>query len=288
MQLRIAACFIFIFTIIYGCGDRASEKVYLEDDMEYSSAERLMPGRQQAMRSEFSTSEAGTDLDIPKTEKKIIKNGNIRLKVDDLEQARNRVDTLLAFHDGYYSNENFNEFDHEAVHNLTARIPAPVFEKFIEGIEQSGFRVVEKNISARDVTEEFIDLEMRLSNRRKYLDRYNELLKQAQTVKDIIDIEENTRKLEEEIESAEGRLKYLTGQVDYSTLYITLTMEKDYTFQPGRRGGFFERLKQSVTRGWYGLVDFLLFIIRIWPFWIILTLMIILFRKIVTRSKRKS
>jgi hypothetical protein len=101
------------------------------------------------------------------------------------------------------------------------------------------------------------------------LARYRELLKQAKSVKEILEIEEKIRGLEEEIESTTGRLKYLGDLVDYSSLDLMISKRKDFKYTPGERDKFTERLKQSLSKGWIGFVDFLLFLIRIWPFWII-------------------
>jgi hypothetical protein len=282
-KIRLAGLLFIFSAVLAGCGDRPSGDMYVVNEMEDILYQPAMPGRQ-AMHS-GPERDAVPGSDIISDVKKVIKSGSIGLNVDDLESARLQIDSIVNYFGGYYANESFNDFDHQSMYQLTARVPSGSFESFIEGIETAGFRITDKNISARDVTEEYIDLEMRLANRRRYLERYNELLRQASTIKDIIDIEENTRKLEEEIESAEGRLKYLTGQIDYSTLYVTLTQEKEFRFRPGRRGGFFERLKQSLSGGWYGLIDFSLFIVRLWPFWIILILAVALLRRFTRRRK---
>ena len=60
------------------------------------------------------------------------------------------------------------------------------------------------------MTDQFIDLETRLENKRNYLKRYNDLLLKANSIKEILEIEEKIRALEEEIESATGQLKYLS------------------------------------------------------------------------------
>jgi hypothetical protein len=153
-------------------------------------------------------------------------------------------------------------------------------------MESGGGQVTNKSINTRDVTTEFIDLESRLENKREYLARYRELLKQAKTVKDILEIEQQIRVIVEEIESSEGRLKYLSDQVSYSTLSLTLTKEKGYTFHPAVKGSFAERLKRSLHGGWNGLVSFALVLIRLWPAWIILAVAVLLFR--VYRRRRKS
>ncbi len=206
------------------------------------------------------------------------------LKVTELEKAKERVDSLVQIHDGYYANESFQDTDQESVYYIRIRIPGANFETFINEVEAGDVKVLYKAIDARDVTDQFIDLEIRLENKRSYLKRYNELLNQAMTVKDILEIQERVRALEEEIESTTGRLRYLSDLVDYSTLELTITRQKDFTYSPANRDGFFERLKQSVSKGWFGIVDSLLFAIKIWPLWVVLALIITLWKK---PSKRK-
>jgi len=225
-------------------------------------------------------------VSVPADKKKIIKDGTLSIKVDDLEKAKSRSDSLVAFFNGYYGSENIWNDDNATTYSLTVRIPAVSFEKFIAAMESGGGQITNKAINTRDVTTEFIDLESRLENKREYLARYRELLKQAKTVKDIIEIEQQIRVIVEEIESSEGQLKYLSDQVSYSTLNLTLTKEKGYTFHPAVKGSFAERLKRALSGGWNGLVSFALFLVRMWPAWIILAAAVPLFR--VFRRRRKS
>ena len=226
-------------------------------------------------------------IEKPEVIKKIIKDGRLGLLITELEKAKVHVDTLVKNHDGYYANESFNNTDWESSYSLKIRIPSANFEKFIAEIETGDGEILYKEIDARDVTDQFIDLETRLENKRNYLKRYNDLLIQAKTVKEILEIEEKIRGLEEEIESTTGRLKYLGDLVDYSTLDLTLTKRKDFKYNPINRDKFSEKLKQSLSKGWFGFVDFLLFVIKIWPFWIIF-LLILFFWKKYKKSKKKN
>ena len=164
-------------------------------------------------------------------------------------------------------------------------MPAQNFELFISGIESGDGEITNKSISARDVSEEFIDLETRLLNKNSYLKQYREILKKARTIKDILEVQEKIRRIEEEIESTQGRLKYLSDQVSFSTLNLTLTKKKEYKYTPEEKEKFIERLKNDFSKGWSGFVSFLLFIIRIWPFWIICYGIWFLFNR--WRKKRK-
>ena len=112
-------------------------------------------------------------------------------------------------------------------------------------------------------------------------------LAKANSIKEILEIEEKIRALEEDIESATGRLKYLSDQVDYSTLDLTISTQKNFKYSPEKRDKFLERLKQSLSKGWFGLVDFFLILIHIWPIWIIGVLIFYAWRKYKMRSRRK-
>ncbi|WP_282015803.1 DUF4349 domain-containing protein [Marinifilum flexuosum] len=217
--------------------------------------------------------------------KKIIKDGRIGLKVTNVEAAKTRVDSIVKLYGAYYSNENLNNTDWETTYSLTVRIPSVHFESFISAIEQSKGEILYKEIDARDVTEQFIDLETRLQNKRAYAKKYKDLLKKAKTVKEILEIEEKIRHIEEEIESTSGRLKYLSDLVDYSTLTLNIHKKKDFKYNPDKRDKFSERIKQSLSKGWFGFVDFLLDLVMIWPFWIIVVLIIYFFKKL--RRKKK-
>ena len=221
----------------------------------------------------------------PVNKKKIIKDGRMGLKVDDLEKTKSEIDTFVRSSKGYYANESLANTDDESSWQLKIRIPSANLEKFILKIESGAGQITYKEIDARDVTAEFIDLETRLANKRNYLKRYNELLKQAKTVKDILEIEEKTRLIEEEIESAEGRLKYLSDLVDFSTLDLKVTQEKEFKFSSKSHDKFGERFKQSVSNGWNGLVGFTLLMFQLWPLWIILSILLPVWRRF---KKRRS
>ena len=129
--------------------------------------------------------------------------------------------------------------------------------KQLEGLAE---KVDAKNINTQDVTEEFIDVEARLKTKKELEARYLELLKQAKTVADIVSIEGQIANVRAEIESMEGRLKYLNNQVSFSTLSVSYYQESAAGY------GFGSKLLNSLKSGWFNLVDFLFWLLRLWPF----------------------
>lgn len=218
-------------------------------------------------------------------QKKIIKDGSITVKTDNINTSKKGIDDLLKKLQAYYETEDLQNNDEAISYNLKIRVPSANFEKLISTLENGNDEIQSKNIQARDVTEEFVDIETRLANKRDYLKRYKELLSRAQTVKDILTVEENIRNLQEEIESKEGRLKYLSDQVALSTLNIHLFKEKESTGK--YQDSFLGRTKTSFKNGWASIVDLVLWAIGIWPYLITATVAFFITRRIIKTRKNK-
>ncbi len=210
------------------------------------------------------------------------------LQVSELDKIKQKIDAALTQYNAYYANEAFQDSHYEDRFTLRIRIPSTHYEQFISEIENGNGKVLYKEISARDVTDQFVDLETRLVNKRSYLNRYRELLKQAKTIKEVLEVEEQIRVLEEEIESAEERLRLMNDQVNYSTLELTLTKEKEYTYTPDKRDRFVERVKEAFSSGWYSFVDVILVVFTIWPLWILLGLVVFFVRRAKIKRKKEN
>lgn len=273
---------LFIAFLLGSCHQSPSDKAdFIADDL---MMEEMIPITRQELSSPPPLPPRETKEVI---KKKIIKDGRIGIEVDNLEQTKKQIDSLVVKYGGYYANERLNNSDWQISYNLKIRIPSNSFEKLIGEIETGGGEIKYKEIDARDVTDQFIDLEIRLENKKNYLKKYNDLLKQAKSVKDILEIEERIRGIEEEIESTTGRLKYLSDLVDYSTLDLEISKPKDNKYQPEKRDKFTKRLKHALSKGWFGFVDFIVFVIKIWPFWIIVGIIVYAWKKYRNRKKNK-
>ena len=248
-----------------------------------SSVRFVAPRVHQSSRTAEATPDATTAI----IKKKIIKDGRLGLQVHNLQSAKKQIDSLVKSMDGYYANENLRNTNNESGYELTIRIPVQNFEKFMSSTETGNFKVLYKEISARDVTEEFVDLTTRLNSKRTALARYNDIMKRADKVKDIVEIEEAIRNLQEEIESSEGRLRYLNDCVSYSTLSMNISTEKDFSYRPQKRDSFWEKFKESVVEGWFGLVDFVLGLFGMWPYLLLIIPLYIVIRRWIKRRKAR-
>lgn len=271
---------VIIALITFSCSHKAAE---------YESAACEVTTL--SMDEKVEVKENSQNLDNVKNndvvKKKIIKDGRLGIKVEELKKAKTDIDTLVKHIGAYYDKENLTNDDYSTQYDLKIRIPADKFELFISKIEKGENTVSYKEIEARDVTEEFIDLETRLTNKQKYMARYQELLKMAKSMKEILEIQEKIRGLEEEIESTTGRLKYMIDQVNYSTLELNVSQKKEFKYTPEYRASILEKLKQSFIGGWYSFVDFIFILLYNWAYLIIFGLIIYKWLKYRKNKKNK-
>jgi hypothetical protein len=117
---------------------------------------------------------------------------------------------------------------------LVVRVPAEHFEEAFEWVSKQG-RVLSEARRVQDITEEMIDLDIRLLNARKARERLLEILQKADKVEDILKVEAELRRVTEEIERMEGRRKLLSDQVALSTLEVTFQPIADAPIAKRRR-----------------------------------------------------
>jgi hypothetical protein len=205
--------------------------------------------------------------------KKIIKSGDITIDVSDIKTAQEKIQNSVKNNKAYIQNEKFYNSETQTTLSMEIRIPNENFDRLVNSFSDGIGSITQKNIRVEDVTEEYTDVSIRLKNKLVYLEKYRDLLKRSASTKDLLEIQEKIRGLEEEIESSEGRLRYIDDQVNYSTLELTLFKEKPRNTVTSKIG-FGNRFVDSVANGWNIFVNFLLQIVALWPFLFILPILI--------------
>ncbi|MCO5945557.1 DUF4349 domain-containing protein [Mucilaginibacter flavidus] len=210
--------------------------------------------------------------------KKIIKEGDINFETNDTKQTRNSIFNALSKLGGYISDENeTNSSDYNRKEfNLKIRVPAKNFDQFLNGVTAIAVKIDSKNIRIKDVTAEYIDINSQLTNKKKLEERYLELLKKANKMADLLEIENKLTEIRTDIESTQGRLNYLVKQVDYSSLDITFYTKQIAVQDNGNTFGY--RLKSALADGWIVLGGLFFGFIQVWPIWILFGIVIYLIR----------
>ncbi|MBL7894651.1 MAG: DUF4349 domain-containing protein [Bacteroidia bacterium] len=261
-KVIIAAAIFFI----YACGANKessplSEATLAKDQMEFNApAPPPPPGEEQKGGEAGSVTEK-----VPAAvfERKLIKTGDVSFKTKSLSETKKQITEALKAAGGYVAKENAYDYSENPSENLTVRVPAKNFDGFLNKILEGVDELDSKNIDIQDVSEEFVDMEARLKNKKQLEMKYQELLVKANNMDDILRIEKEISYIREDIESTEGRLKYLSNQVSYSTLTIHYYEKRSSGFNFGGKLG------DALKNGGTGFLWFLIIMVQLWPLWLV-------------------
>lgn len=154
-----------------------------------------------------------------KIERMLIWRARFRVEVGNISNAVATATSLAKQHGGFVEQQS-NSGDSSA--NMTLKIPGKAFTTALAGLETLG-DITYRNVEGKDVTEEYVDIEARLKNKIVLRDRIKQLLEKATEVTDILEIETQLNRIQSDIDSMEGRIKSLKGQVDYATVDLSLS-----------------------------------------------------------------
>lgn len=222
-------------------------------------------------------------------ERKLIKHAELRFQVNALEESTKRIQEIAQTYAGFVSNMNQSNSNYSFDNRMQVKIPSDKFDSFLTAIESESIYTDYKNINSNDVTEEFTDINIRLKTKKDVRDRYIDILRtKAKTVKDILDAEDKIRRIQEEIESMEGRLKYLNDRVAYSNIVINIYQRVEGKVRKDIYSkSFFTKLKESFVSGGELFVNLVLFLINLWPLLLILISLLFFRDKIARLFRRK-
>jgi hypothetical protein len=223
----------------------------------------------------------------------IIREGEITLVVDDTRAAKERIETVVAEmeSEGAFvvsSQEAANVESQMPTVRMVIRVPAERFDEVMERLAAMAVRVEAQSETAEDVTEEYVDLQERLESMEAARDRLRQILDEAETVEELLLVEEQLAQREADIEALRGRLEYLAQSAQLSRIEITLLPSVlsepiGGLWQPGETA---RRAYSGLISTAQTLVNLLIFFgIAVLPWLVVIGLVVYVVRLVVRRFR---
>jgi len=173
-------------------------------------------------------SEIASGQDIP--DKKVIKNGNLNLKVVNADNAVSKIGEIAKRNNGDVFSSNFYENTKNIKSgSLTVKVPVANFESTFQEIKKVATLVMQESTTGQDVTEEYSDLQSRLKNKQAEEQQFIKILDQAQKIQDILEVTRELSRVRGEIEMLQGRIKFLNSQTDMASIFVSLSEDANIT-----------------------------------------------------------
>jgi hypothetical protein len=295
---------VMLSLLVLGCGgiasapepamDRAVISTVVVESEEAAWEAPAMP--QGTAAPEFAKNSGGS---APVTERMIIRTGRIAMVVEDTRAARAAIEAMVArmAPEGAFivSGDEYGGTEGAQPHiSMSIRIPAAQFGQAMDQLADMALEVTNRNESAQDVTEEYVDLEARLESLEAARQRLLGIMEESRSTKDLLEAEQQLTQREAEIESIKGRMKYLSQSALLSSIWIELepyilSQPVDDTWRPAET---VRRAVQALLSGLRGFAEFLIFFVIAFLPWLVLIALVIgvvvwLVRRRARKSKQK-
>lgn len=282
--LSLTLAILLLASLLAGCGasskgsaayDSMRNEMAMEAPMAAAPMEPMYEEEMGfAQDNSLTKSESGTAAAVPENRKWII-TMDISAETEDLDALLTALDERIAALEGYveaqnvYNGSNYSSRRYRSA-SMTVRIPADTVDQFTEDV--SGLsNVVRSNKNLEDITLTYTATESRVKALQTEEARLLELMAQAETMSDLLEIEARLTDVRYELERATTRLKGYDNKVDYATVYLDIEEVQEYTPVEEETvwqrisGGFVGSLKGVGE----GIVDFIVWLIVASPYLVV-------------------
>ena len=218
---------LLLLLSLTACGSAkapSENMAYDKAEMEAAPAEK--PGAGLTTDSQDST------LSLP-TDRKLIRNIHIEAETEDLTALTDAITARIAALGGYVESKDLRNGSaysgyYRRTLSMTVRIPAEKADEFVAQISENS-NIVSSTESIDDVTLQYVDTESHVKALETEQERLLALLEKADTLKDILTLEERLTSVRYELERYASRLRTLDNQVTYATIHLSVLEVKEYT-----------------------------------------------------------
>lgn len=237
---------------------------------------------------------AGDSTENVLNPEKIIYSSDVTLETTDFESTTASVMALIDRSGGWLesssvSGANYNSLAKGAKMSRSAsytiRVPNEKFDGIMSDLNTLG-NVPYSHVYTENVTAQYYDTQARLTTYQAQEKRLLELLDEAQSVSDVIEVENELTEVRYRIESLQTSLRNWDRRVSWSTIYLTVNEVSEYT--PEKKISYGKRLVNALRYGMEDLGDTFVDFVEVLPVLIFLVLLLIVLILVVKKAVRRA
>ncbi len=192
----------------------------------------------------------------PNLSEKIIYSASADMETTDFDAAIQAVEDMVAQYGGFlessyvdgvsYSDDYYGRETYRTA-NFTIRVPVENFAAMTGGLGEIG-HVIGIHHYAENVTAQYTDLESRLNAYRAEEAVLLEMLEQAETVAELLEIQTRLSEVRYEIEYYTSTLRNLQNQISYSTVQLYIYEVRELSDVQEVQLTYWEEIQQDFAR----------------------------------------
>ncbi len=215
----------------------------------------------------------------PDWDKKIIKTASLNVEVKDYNTFYSSLREKIKGLGGYIAQEEQSQSDYKIENSLTIKVPVDQFDNAVLQLTSNTEKINQKKITSQDVTTEVIDTKSRMEAKKQVRIRYIDLLKQAKNMEEILSVQSEINGIQEEIESAAGRIEYLGHSSTFSTINLTYYQVLNSSAKVTDNPSFGTKVSSAFITGWSWVGDLFVGLVSIWPLFLLAFVAFIVYKR---------
>ena len=249
-----------------------------------------------SMNSAGTAAKGSDDSGAPEENpEKIIYSGDATVETTEFEQSVAALEKMIADCGGFIESSSVNGnnyydssrgYTSRRTASYTLRIPSAKFAELMTSLSSIG-NVPYTHTYTENVTAQYYDVQARLKALQAQEARLLEMMEIAETVEDIITIEDKLSDVRYRIDSLQSSLNNWDRRVAYSSLSVTLKEVQVYTPETVTKISYGEELWRTFTDAIENAGEFfkdlLLFLVSAIPTLVILAVLFFVFRPLLRK-----
>lgn len=219
----------------------------------------------------------------------VVQETNLSLLVEDVRSVTDSIIDYVSDQGGYMVSSSINQPEEAAFGTVVVRVPGDRLRESMDYFRSLSIKVSSENISGRDVTDEYEDIEAGLATLETTKSRFEEIMRQASEIDDILRVQRELISLQRKIDNLKGRQLYLEQTaklakvtIHLSTDEIALPYTPSETFRPNV---VFKLAWRSLVRSLRKLATAFIWIAVYSIIWVPVLIVFLLIKRWKARSK---
>jgi hypothetical protein len=162
----------------------------------------------------------------PQLQRMMIRTATVSMVVGDTSAVMDRITRAVEANGGYINDSKIWRDGEQLRAQLSLRVPAARLTAALAAIRSLAVRVQSENVSSTEVTQEYVDLASRLRNLEAAETELRALLTSVRqktgSASDVLQIYQQLVEIRNQIETAKGRMQYLSQLSAFSTINLEL------------------------------------------------------------------
>ncbi len=160
------------------------------------------------------------------TDRLVVQESNLSLVVKNVREVNDKVIDHAKSLGGYMVSSSLSQPEEAPYAYVVLRIPVKSLKPAIEYFRSLSIKVSSENLIGTDVTDEYVDLEARLTTLNKTKTKFEEIMSQATKVQDILEVQRELINLQDQIDSLKGRQQYLEKTAELAKISLHLSTDE--------------------------------------------------------------